>query len=86
MEVESRKIVWCHADDRHILIVRKYNEVIGLDFMQGDDISDLDIFADGDKDLTKFYNAVAPFLGGLTELDRINQAIWSWVEYRNFEL
>jgi hypothetical protein len=83
MEVESKKIVWCHKDDRHVLIIKKYNEIIGLDFMQGNEVYDLDIFSDGDKDLTKFYNSVAPYLGGLTELDRINQAIWSWFDYIN---
>jgi len=83
MEVQSRKIVWCHADDRHILIVKYCDEIIGLDFMQGEEPQGLDIFSDGDDDLTKFYNSIAPYLGGLTEVDRINQAIWSWVEYIN---
>lgn len=85
MVVESREIVWCHADDRHILIIKYCDEIIGLDFMQGEEHFALDIKDNGDKDLTNFYNSVAPFLGGKTEIDRINQAIWSWVEYINLK-
>ena len=50
--------------------------------MQGDE---LDIFKSDfnyvDAKLTDYYNAVAPYLGGASELDRINQAIWAYHSY-----
>ena len=82
--VESREIVWCPSDDRYILIVKEDDDIVGLNFMQGDE---LDIFKEEfnyvDAKLTDLYNAVAPYLGGESELDRINQAIWSYFEFRN---
>ena len=82
--VESREIVWCNDDDRYILIIRSNDEVIGLNYMQGDE---LDLFkeqySDIDYDLTDFFNAVEPYLdhNDTTEVDRINAAIWSFHEY-----
>ena len=80
--VESREIVWCPSDDRYILIVKEDDDIVGLNFMQGDE---LDIFKEEfnyvDAKLTDLYNAVAPYLGGESELDRINQAIWSYHSY-----
>ena len=82
--IMSEEIVWCECDDRHILIMKEHDEVIGLNFCQGDD---LDCFINNyneiDHDLTNFYNAICDGLNGVTEIDRINQAIWAWVIYKN---
>ena len=85
--VESREIISCFDDDRYILVVKKDNDVVGLNFMQGCDSDSLESFkkhySDIDYKLTDFYNAVEPYLGGASELDRINQAIWAYFEFRN---
>jgi len=82
--VESKEIVWCPGDDRYVLIIRSNNEVIGLNYMQGDE---LDIFKEDftyvDEKLMDFYNAVSLYLSGECELDRINQAIWAYFDYKN---
>ena len=80
--VGSREIVWCPNDDRYILIVKEDNDIVGLNFMQGDELG---IFKEEfnyvDAKLTDLYNAVTPYLCGESELDRINQAIWSYHAY-----
>jgi len=80
--VESKQIVWCQYDDRYVLIVKEDENIVGLNFMQGDE---LDIFKSDfnytDEKLTDYYNAVAPYLGGSSELDRINQSIWAYHAY-----
>ena len=80
--IESKQIVWCEYDDRYVLIVKEDENIVGLNFMQGDE---LDIFKSDfnyvDAKLTDYYNAVAPYLGGASELDRINQAIWAYHAY-----
>jgi hypothetical protein len=82
--VESSEIVWCNDDDRYILIVKKDNECVGLNYMQGDEF---DIFKEDfdyiDEELTDFYNSIKRHLSGVNELDRINQAIWAHFEYCN---
>jgi hypothetical protein len=83
--VESREIVWCENDDRYILIARSNDEIIGLNWMQGDD---LDYFTEAysmiDPDLTDFYNAIEPYLDERNdEIGKINAAIWAYFEYRN---
>ena len=82
--VESREIVWCPLDDRYILIVKENENVVGLSFMQGDE---LDVFKEHysniDTKLTDFYNAVYPYFlhENTSEVDRINAAIWAFHEY-----
>jgi hypothetical protein len=82
--VESSEIVWCPSDDRYILIIKEEDAIIGLSYMQGDE---LELFKEHycyvDYDLTDFYNAVKDRLRGNSELDRINEAIWAHFEYRN---
>ncbi len=79
--VESREIVWCESDDRYILIIKEDGYIVGLNFMQGDE---LDIFKRDfgyiDYALTDFFNAVEPYLvhNGTSEVDRINAAIWAF--------
>ena len=82
--VSSSEIYFSHGDDRHILIMKEGDEIIGLNFMQGDDIETfLERYSDIDHDLTDFYNGVKYYLGGITELDRVNQAIWAYFDYKN---
>jgi hypothetical protein len=83
--VESREIVWRENDDRYVLIVRENDEIIGLNWMQGDD---LELFKEAysmiDPDLTDFYNAIEPYLDERNdEIGKINAAIWAYFEYRN---
>jgi len=82
--VESREIIWCEYDDRYVLIVKSNDKIIGLNFMQGGDFDFfLEQYNDIDEKLTDFYNAVSPYLcSELDELDRINQAIWAFGNYR----
>jgi len=81
--VESRVIVWCNDEDRYILIIKENNEVIGLNYMQGDELDLLKEQYDYiDYELTDFYNAVKDRLRGNSELDRINEAIWAHFQFR----
>ena len=84
--VESREIVWCDGDDRYILIVKEDDAIVGLNFMQGDELELFkEQYCDIDYDLTDYFNAVEPYLvhDGTSEVGRINAAIWSYFEYRN---
>jgi hypothetical protein len=82
--VESTEMVWCPNDDRYIIIFKKDTAVIGLNYMQGDDVVDFRRHYNSiDEELTDFYNAIGIYLSGETELDRINQAIWANFNYRN---
>ena len=80
----SQEVIWCEQDDRYILVVKFNDEIIGLNFMQGEE---LDLFLaeynNIDEELTKFYRAIHHYLSGATELDRINQAIWGYFGYKN---
>ena len=80
--VESKQIVWCGQDDRYVLIVRHGGCIVGLNFMQGDE---LDLFKKDfnyiDEKLTDFYIAINLSLSGESELDRVNQAIWAYLSY-----
>jgi hypothetical protein len=81
--VESREIVWCHSDDRYVLIIKEDDDIVGLNFMQGDELEMFkEDFTYVDEKLTDFYNAVSPYLGSESELNRINQAIWAFHSYR----
>jgi len=82
--VTSSEIYFSHGDDRHILIMKEGEEIVGLNFMQGDELEIfLEQYSDIDHDLTDFYNGVKYYLGGITELDRVNQAIWAYFDYKN---
>ena len=83
--VESREIVWCENDDRYVLIIRSNDEIIGLNFMQGDDLEFFkDNYSNVDDKLTDFYNAIEPYLDERNdEIGKINSAIWAFFEYRN---
>lgn len=80
--ITSSEIYFSHGDDRHILIIKEGNEVVGLNYMQGDELEYfVEHYNDIDHDLTDFYNGVKYYLGGETELDRVNQAIWAYHQY-----
>lgn len=84
--VESREIVWCNLDDRYILIIKKDDDIVGLSFMQGDELESFkEHYSDIDYELTDYYNAIEPYLmhEGTSEIGRINAAIWSYFEFRN---
>jgi hypothetical protein len=82
--IQSNEIVWCPGDDRHILVVKKNSDIIGLNWCQGDEIEFfIKHYNYIDHDLTNFYNSVSMHLSGTTELDRINQAIWAFFEYKD---
>jgi hypothetical protein len=82
--IESKEIVWCDQDDRYIYIEKVGDDIVGLNFMQGEEF---EFFKKGwcvsDPKLTKFYHAIHRYLSGSTEMDRINQAMWAYVSYRN---
>lgn len=82
--VSSRNIWWCPDHDRYVLVVTEQDEVVGINYMQGDELDIfLSDFSEIDPDLTKFYNSVAPYLSGEYQIDRINQAIWAHFDYKN---
>jgi len=82
--IESKEIVWCNQDDRYVYIEKVGDDIVGLNFMQGEEIDIFKMyFCKNCVELTKFYNAIHRYLGGKCELDRINQAIWAYVSYRN---
>jgi hypothetical protein len=82
--VESREIVWCDSDDRYILIIKENDKIVGLNFMQGDELEYFkSSFMYVDNDLTDYFNAVEPYLVHENQIDRINAAIWAYFEYRN---
>ena len=83
--VESREIVWSENNDRYILIIKENDEIVGLNFMQGDEF---DVFKRHfmyiDEELTDFYNSIEPYLDDRNdEIGKINAAIWAYFEYRN---
>ena len=82
--VSSESIYWCEGDDRYIRVFQVGDGITGINFMQGDDY---ELFNDEyqgiDEDLTNFYDATKDYLSGDTRIERINQAIWAWFEYKN---
>jgi len=83
--VESSEIVWCEGDDRFILIIKENDEIIGLNYMQGDELELFkEQYSNIDYDLTDYYNAVEPYLDARNdEVGKINAAIWAHFEYCN---
>ena len=80
--ITSSEIYFSHGDDRHILIIKEGNEVVGLNYMQGDELEHfVEHYNDIDHDLTDFYNGIKYYLSGESLLDRVNQAIWAYHQY-----
>jgi hypothetical protein len=82
--ISSESIYWCEGDDRYVRVFQVGDEITGLNFMQGDDY---ELFNDDyqgiDEDLTNFFHATKNHLSGDTIIERINQAIWAWFDYKN---
>ena len=83
MKVVKSRIEYFSVDyDRRVLIIKDGIEIVGIDFMQGDEPYD---FSDssGIPSLLMVYNANNPYLSGDTENECVNQAICIWVELIN---
>lgn len=82
---KSTQIVWCPNDDRYVLIIKKNEEIIGLNYMQGDDLGYFEKEFDYiDEELTDFYHSIEPYLDERNdEVGKINAAIWAHFEYCN---
>ena len=81
--VQSKEIVWCNGDDRYILIMRENDEIVGLNFMQGDEFEVfVEAYDEIDHDLTNFFKAIEPYLVHENQLDRINAAMWAWIDIK----
>ena len=82
--VSSESIYWCEGDDGYIRVFQVGDGITGINFMQGDDY---ELFNDEyqgiDEVLTNFYDATKDYLSGDTRIERVNQAIWAWFEYKN---
>ena len=84
--VFSKEIVWCPNDDRHILIIKEKDEIVGLNYIQGNELRYAgSTFTQADLELTDFFNAIEPYLGDGDQIDRINVAIWAHFEFRNLQ-
>lgn len=82
--VSSESVYWCDGHDRYVRVFQLGDEITGINFMQGDEY---ELFNDEyqgiDEDLTNFYHATKNYLKGDTRIERINQAIWAWFDYKN---
>ena len=82
--IKSESVYWCEGDDRYVRVVKDGNGIVGLNYMQGDDLEYFESnFSNIDEGLTKFYNSIDGALNGTAEIDRINQAIWAHFAYEN---
>jgi len=82
--ISSESVYWCEGDDRYVRVFRVEDVITGINFMQGDDY---ELFNDEyqgiDEDLTNFFHSTKNYLSGATRIERINQAIWAWFDYKN---
>ena len=82
--LESREVIFCPSDDRIILVIKENDDIVGLNYMQGDDLDySKHSFFCVDTELTDFFNAIEPYLVHDNEVDKINAAIWAHFEFRN---
>jgi len=80
--IKSTEIYWCRQHDRHIYVVKEGDEVIGLNYMQGEEFEYFEKdYMNIDEDLTDFYNSLNTYLNGEDEIEQINQAIWAYHTY-----
>jgi hypothetical protein len=80
--LKSRIEYWSNDYDRQVLIVKVGNEIVGIDFMQGDEPVDF-TGRNGVPTILEIYNAANPYLSGDTENECVNQAINIWFELSN---
>jgi len=84
--IKSKELHWCQDQDRHILVTKEDGFIVGLNYMQGDDSSDLEEpTLEIDEDLTGFFQILEPYLNGRTEIEKINQAIWAHLDYQDIQ-
>ena len=81
--VSSESVYWCQSHDRYIRVHTVGDVVVGINYMQGDELEIFEENKDIDSDLTNFYNAVCPYLNGGNEIENINLAIWAHFDYEN---
>jgi hypothetical protein len=77
--VKSRIEYWSNDYDRRVLIIKDGVEIVGIDFMQGDEPYDFK-GRNGDPTILAVYNASQMYLSGDTENECVNQAINIWFE------
>ena len=77
--LKSRIEYWSNDYDRQVLIIKEGNEIVGIDFMQGDEPYDF-TGRNGDPTILAVYNASQMYLSGDTENECVNQAINIWFE------
>jgi hypothetical protein len=83
-EVYSKSVHWVESSDRYIYVVREYDEIVGLNYMQGDDLGAMkDTYMAVDVDLTSFYQSIEVLLGNAGHLNTIDDAIWAYVRYKD---
>lgn len=80
--VRSRIEYWSDDYDRRVLIIKEGIEIVGIDFMQGDEPYDFSE-SNGDKSILVVYNASRVYLSGDDDLECVNQAINIWFELGN---
>lgn len=78
----SRIEYWSDDYDRRVLIIKEGIEIVGIDFMQGDEPVDFSE-SNGDKSILVVYNASRVYLSGNDDLECVNQAINIWFELGN---
>lgn len=77
--LKSRIEYWSNDYDRQVLIIKEGVEIIGINFMQGDEPYDFGRGM-GDSSILMVYNASRPYLSGNDDLECVNQAINIWFE------
>ena len=77
--LKSRIEYWSNDYDRRVLIIKDGVEIVGIDFMQGDEPYDF-TGRNGDPTILAVYNASQMYLSGDTENECVNQAINIWFE------
>jgi len=86
--IQSTQIYRCDSDDRMVIVYKQKEEIVGINYAQGV-TTDLCDFMDGwglpDEGLTKFYHDVKDLARGrdLTEIELINEIIWTHFNYEN---
>ena len=80
--LKSRIEYWSNDYDRQVLIIREGNEIVGIDFMQGDEPVDFSN-SKGDRSILTVYNASRVYLSGDNENECVNQAINLWFDLGN---
>jgi hypothetical protein len=85
--VESTTIYAVPSSDRFIMVQRVNDKVIGLNYMQGCCVEELDYFkkhyCEVDLPLTMYYQSIYTLLKDDDEIENIDHAIWVYINYQN---